>query len=301
MRSVQLFTHTTESKWLDKIKFLGVYAMKLFLIDIGVSPAIEFVGLGAMQAFEIRLDDLLVGGALSESEEGKGYAVNFLKGKLHALSLRMVPTSSPAHRSGRMGMSFVWYNEAEAMESASDLARKKTTDLPTLKTFFQSPGVTISPASRGITKVWVPPPSSWVRDYVRIGRDASGASATDSYGLPVGRVILGYQNLDAKSASESYRSEDCSIMLDLIGKVDLAELASRMVESDPPNMLDVSTAGVYSDGGYYEVPASDLVRRHDGVFVRRSDMLDSPSRLPLGRMDVTSERSQSEYASWEKP
>lgn len=271
MRTMQLFAHTQQSKWLDNLLYVGVYALKLFLARANSVNA--SVSIGAMQAFNIRLDDLLVSSPFNVG--GAGTRVRFSKGKLRSLCLKLSSTAAPANRSGRYGMSFVWYSEDEALEVSKDLKRKPTPVLPTLIDFFQSPGVTVSSVTQGITKVWYPPPSSWVRDYVRIGKSSDGAS-TDSYGLPVGRVILGYQNLDAQDASKSYRSSATAIQLDLIGQVDLAELSERQIPASLTYLLDPTLVGSYTEDGYSDVPSSEFVCRNDGLFVPSSDMVVKP-------------------------
>lgn len=223
----------------------------------------DAVPVGSVQSFSIRLDDLLVGSVYAQTGIAdlgdEQYVCSFCKGKLKRFGVTLSSTAANYAKAGRMALSFIWFSEAEALESVEDLKHRQVPVLPDFRGLLQTPGTLIAPVTRSLTRWWTPPPNSWVRDYVRIGQ-SRGKGSGASWGLPVGRLIVGYQDIISSEEKESYSALEAALNLDIHAVVDLAEMGSRLLSKQLDTEYNADQVGVYSSGALTEVSASQIVK-----------------------------------------
>lgn len=298
LRTLEVFSRI-DSTWLDKLSRWGITALKIFfkeLLSDGLTT--EALPVGALQAFHLKVDDLIVTSMFSRKTANDNlFNLNFQKAKIKSIHIRVRPTAPVAKRCGRIAMVFVPLSEAESLELAGETKEHYVTQtITSFDDLLIMPGMKTAPASTGLSFSWVPPPQSWMRDYVRVGRSLAKGSSANAWGLPFAILYVAFKDYANGKADETelYGVNTSLFEIDIGASLDLAEWGDCEVQYKLESLYDPLTAGLTRlDGSHTDVDLS-CVRKLGMV----SEIDISPTAASRGSMhDLVTASRRSSYAS----
>lgn len=289
----------TKSMWLDALKVVGLFALKIFVSTLLTTEKVIVNGLqysadksyitSAVQSVFIGAEDLLKTSALCETSEqkadGKVYKVpciDYRQARMTNAVVRLTPGSELSRRAGRYAAVCMNISEEEwstyvPTTKVGDVVRH---DEWTFQEVVQMPGAIVAPFGTPLTVRWKAHPYSYANRFLAIGqKDIDGWDFTTNLfgGKPAFRLVIAYQSFASASGdiSDTYSPNDALLQVDIRAQISLLESGRSYIRSWPLTTMDTSQVGVLGVHGRCEreVPLSEFGLVEGGLYHLRAEEL----------------------------
>lgn len=268
VKDVNLGVAATKSVWLDALKAIGIFALKIFVTTLLSQPPILFNGrkylankmyiTGAVQSVFIGAEDLLHSSPLVERVSKVANKItyeipclDYCQARMTRAIVRITPGSDWKDRAGRYAIACLNISEEEwnAYYPTTKTNVLRRGDSWTFQEVVQMPGAAVAPFGIPITVTWKAHPYSYANRFLEIGQhelDGWDFSTNLLGGKPCFRLIIAYQSFASASGkvADTYSPNSALVQLDMRAHIALQESKRTYIRSWPLITMDTKEAGV---------------------------------------------------------
>lgn len=273
-----LNSSVNKSVWLNALKAVGAFALKIFLVTLTSAQTLIVNGkkisatktyiASAVQSVFIGAEDLLWSSPLIEFEDKRSGdppvvtkvpCIDYRQARMTNAILRITPGSDWSKRAGRYAACCMNISEEEIAtyldtKSSSNLLRH---DGWTFEDVVQMPGAVVASFGTPITLKWRAHPYSYANRFLAIGQPSiDGWDFTKNLrgGKPSFRLIVAYQSFASATGdvADTYNANEALVQLDIRAKISLIESGRAYIRSWPLTTMTTDAAGVYGKHGKIE-------------------------------------------------
>lgn len=265
-------TGVIEKTWLDKLYKYGAVVMKLFGVLLTSESkdrlSAEVAVTSSVQSILIGAEDMLYSHPIANLDAQQRLHVGYTTAKLRFLRVSITLMGAIGERAGRLAANITPLTREQALDFHERVDAKYTvTESISFEQLLTYPGTIVAAGSKGLVLTYTPN-SSFGRSYIEIGELI--ANAESAGGLPVVKLLVGYQDLASNESDPStmYSLKEAVISVEVQATVDLAVPSSneRYIRLNPRTLMPpVTIKAVDGLRSSVEINTTDL-RYIDGSF-----------------------------------
>lgn len=268
--------------WLDKLSKYGAIAMKLFGLLLtsvnGSDLTASAVVTSSVQSMLLGAEDLLYSHPLVNLDAQQRLHVGYTVAKVKYFKVVVTMMGAIGERAGRIAGLLVPLSREQSIEFRTKKSENNTDNYPQESTSFEEltylPGAVVAPASKGLTlKLY--PSTPFSRSPIEIGSFVTNSDALG--GLPIAKLIVGYQDLASNEADPStmYSLKEAVLSVEVQACMDLSlpSVNERYIRLSPPTLMARANLQVM-DGirKKLDIPLTHFEMR-DGLYQLKRDKI----------------------------
>lgn len=263
----------TKLMWLDALKTVGLFALKIFISTLLATERFIVQGLqyeatksyitSAVQSVFIGAEDLLLSSPLCETEDMKVKdtiykvpCIDYRQARMTNAVVRLTPGSEWSKRAGRYAVVCMNISEEEwtTYESRGSTPEVSRHDSWTFQEVVQMPGAIVAPFGTPLTVRWKAHPYSYANRFLAIGQPGVQGwdFSTNLFGgKPAFRLIIAFQSFASATGdvTDTYSPNDALLQVDIRARISLLEAGRAYIRSWPLTTMDTSMVGVVGVNG----------------------------------------------------